>query len=43
MLLVDCVDVDGVDDDGVYVALLMWIVLKHVVLMWLEFVSMVQS
>ncbi len=28
MVLVDCVDVDGVDDDGVYVALLMWIVLK---------------
>ncbi len=33
--------VDGVDEDGVDVMLLMWIVLKHVVLMWLVFVSMV--
>jgi hypothetical protein len=33
MVLVDCVDVVDVDEDGVDVTMSMWIALKHVVLM----------
>ncbi len=39
MVLVEGVDVD---EDGVDVTMLIWIGLKHVVLMWSMFVSMVK-